>query len=82
MTELKAKDLVKGGAATLGADIHWLRAYHEEDILTCAEKLNVDYRKIEALESGKAETIDLELIKNFATLYDEKIFIGIGNEYV
>lgn len=82
MTEIKSEDLIEGGAKTLGTDMHWLRALNEDDIISCAKKLNVDYRQIEALECGKATSIDLELIKKFTKLYKEKIFIGIGNEYV
>lgn len=82
MIKLNSEDLVPQGMSALGTRMHWLRSSSEDNILICAQKLGVDYKIIENLESGNAATLDLELVYKFAALYGEKLFIGIGNDYV
>lgn len=79
---LKKNILADNRLTELGSDVHWVRVSNNEDIFTAARRLNVPYEELEDLETGFSGTLDVDFLRRFAETYDEKIFIGLGEDYV
>lgn len=65
----------------LGNNIHNSRDSHNENIITCAEKLGISYQELDKIERGDVKSIDIPLVLKFAQLYNEKICFYIGDDY-